>query len=262
MNDVVKNIVNNITFQLKGDDFFLKNASLLAYNIQKIKEENKQELTEYIFRHINHYALNGYQDVHLKDIPSAITKNNFVFKEWLEPVQKLLDEHNRIGKIITNYRNYIERYRVEINNNLTQARKQKQQEFLKEQELKKQELIEKANNLTVDMGLDIDQIQDEQVRVMEKIEEIDKSLDSKQLKKVGINIIKEKLLVKDIELIGINDDFLQNADKLELINLIKNYLIIDEKIVKNEIKDQWDSNADVNTIGVKGINFKINKGEK
>ncbi|PQM30097.1 hypothetical protein SMSRO_SF025690 [Spiroplasma poulsonii] len=27
------------------------------------------------------------------------------------------------------------------------------------------------------------------------------------------------------------------SDKLELINLIKNYLTIDEQIVKNEIKD-------------------------
>lgn len=262
MNDIVKNRVTNITFQfpLKGDDF--KNENILAYNVQKFKEENKQELTEYIFRHINHYALNGYQDVHLKDIPSAITKNNFVFKEWLEPVQKLLDEHNRIGKIITNYRNYIERYRVEINNNLTQARKQKQQEFLKEQELKKQELIEKANNLTVDMGLDIDQIQDEQVRVMENIAEIDKALEPKQLKKVGINLIKEKLLVKDIEIVGINDDAIQKADRLELIFLIKGYLLVNEKLVKNEIKEQWDSNKDINTIGVKFIDFKINKGVK
>ncbi len=61
---------------------------------------------------------------------------------------------------------------------------------------------------------------------------------------------------------GINDNFLQNANKLELINLIKNYLIVDEQIVKNEIKDQWDSDKDINLIGVKGINFKINKGEK
>ncbi|WP_374696527.1 hypothetical protein [Spiroplasma endosymbiont of Polydrusus formosus] len=70
---------------------------------------------------------------------------------------------------------------------------------------------------------------------------------------------KEKLLIKDIEVIGINDDFLQKADKLELINLIKNYLIVDEQIVKNEIKEQWDSNKDINLIGVKGIKFKINK---
>ncbi len=61
---------------------------------------------------------------------------------------------------------------------------------------------------------------------------------------------------------GINDNFLQNANKLELINLIKNYLIVDEQIVKNKIKDQWDSDKDINLIGVKGINFKINKGEK
>nr|CAK99905.1 hypothetical protein SPICINP02_025 [Spiroplasma citri] len=256
MNDIVKNRVNSITFQfpLKGDDF--KNESILAYNVQKFKEENKQELTEYIFRHINHYALTGYQDVHLKDIPSAITKNNFVFKEWLEPIQKLLDEHNRIGKIITNYRNYIERYRVEINNNLTQVRKQKQQEFLKEQELKKEELIEKANNLTPEMGLDIDQIQDEQVRVMEEIVQIDKALEPKQLKKVGINLIKEKLLIKDIEVIGIDNDFLENANQYELKELIK-YLIVNEKLVKNTIKAQWDTNTNNKVVGIKGINIKI-----
>ncbi|UZQ30864.1 MAG: hypothetical protein OHM56_05005 [Spiroplasma phoeniceum] len=254
MSHIVKNRVNSITFQfhLKGDDF--KNENLLAYNFQKFKEENKQELTEYIFRHINHYALNGYQDVHLKNIPSAITKNNFVFKEWLEPVQKLLDEHNRIGKIITNYRNYIERYRVEINNNLTQARIQKKREFLKEQELKKQELIEKANNLTPDMWLDIEQIQDEQVRVMENIAEIDKSLQPKQLKKVGINLIKDKLLIKDIEIIGIDDDFVENANQYELKQLIK-YLIVNEKLIKNTIKAQWDINTENKVIGIKGINI-------
>lgn len=83
-----------------------------------------------------------------------------------------------------------------------------------------------------------------------------------ELKIITSNFCKEKLLVKDIEVIGINDDFLQKADKLELINLIKNYLIVDEQIVKNEIKEQWDSNKDINLIGIKGINFKINKEEK
>ncbi|MBW3059056.1 MAG: hypothetical protein CXB60_08410 [Spiroplasma poulsonii] len=83
-----------------------------------------------------------------------------------------------------------------------------------------------------------------------------------ELKIITSNFRKEKLLIKDIEILGINDDFLQKADKLELINLIKNYLIVDEQIVKNEIKDQWDSNKDINLIGVNGINFKINKGEK
>ncbi|AXF97083.1 hypothetical protein [Spiroplasma phoeniceum] len=65
------------------------------------------------------------------------------------------------------------------------------------------------------MGLDIDQIQDEQVRVMEQIEQIDKSLEPIQLKKVGINLIKEKLLIKDIEVLGIDDDFLENANQYE-----------------------------------------------
>ncbi|WP_348736767.1 hypothetical protein [Spiroplasma endosymbiont of Ammophila pubescens] len=111
------------------------------------------------------------------------------------------------------------------------------------------------------MGLDIDQIQDEQVRVMEKVAEIDKSLELKQLKKVGINFIKEKLLIKDIDILGIDNNFLENANQYELKQLIK-YLIVDEKLVKNIIKAQWDTNTDTKLIGIKGIKFKINKGVK
>ncbi|WP_426605830.1 hypothetical protein [Spiroplasma endosymbiont of Glossina fuscipes fuscipes] len=262
MSDVVKNTVKNVVFPfyIKGSDF--KVLSIKAGEIKNWLSESGQELVDFIYRHRNQYNTNGYKDVHLKDIPSTLSKIDIVFKEPLEKIKAFKDDLNQIRTNIINFEKYIENHKIEIKNNITQVRIQKQNELFKEQELKKQELIEQANNLSEDMGLDIDQIQDDQVRVMEEIEKIDKSLDPKQLKKVGINIIKDKLLIKDIELIGINDDFLQNADKLELINLIKNYLIIDEKIVKNEIKDQWDSNADVNTIGVKGINFKINKGEK
>lgn len=111
------------------------------------------------------------------------------------------------------------------------------------------------------MGLDIEQIQDEQVRVMENVAEIDKSLEPKQLKKVGINLIKDKLLIKDIEIIGIDDDFVENANQYELKQLMK-YLIVDEKLFKNTIKAQWDTNTDTKLIGIKGIKFKINKGVK
>ncbi|AXF96023.1 hypothetical protein [Spiroplasma phoeniceum] len=110
------------------------------------------------------------------------------------------------------------------------------------------------------MGLDIDQIQDKQVCVMEQIEQIDKSLEPIQLKKVGINLIKEKLLIKDIEILGIDDDFLENANQYELKELIK-YLIVDEKLVKNTIKAQWDTNTDNKVVGIKGINIQI-KGVK
>ncbi|ALA98223.1 hypothetical protein SKUN_001356 [Spiroplasma kunkelii CR2-3x] len=58
------------------------------------------------------------------------------------------------------------------------------------------------------MRLYIEQIQDEQVRVMEQMKQIDKSLEPIQLKKFSINLIKEKLLIKDIEVLGIYDDFL------------------------------------------------------
>lgn len=257
MSDIVKNVV--FPFVIKGDDF--KELSLKALTIKKWIDENGQELAEFIYRHRNQYNTTGYKDVHLKDIPSTLSKVDIVFKEPLEKIKAFKDDLNQIRTNIITFEQYIENHKIEIKNNITQARIQKQNELFKEQELKKQELIEQANNLSEDMGLDIDQIQDEQVRVMEEIEQIDKSLYPKQLKKVGINIIKEKILIKDIEILGINDDFLEKADKLELINLIKNYLTIDEKIVKNTIKAQWDTNTEVKLIGVKGIHIQI-KGVK
>lgn len=261
MSDTVKNTVKNVIypFSIKGSDF--KNLSMLALPIKNWIDKNGQEFADFIMRHRNLWNANQYENIHLKDMPSAMDKVDILFREPLSIIKNFKDELNRIRTNIITFENYLQNHKIEIKNNMTQARIQKQKELFKEEELKKQALIEEVNNLSEDMGLDIDQIQDEQVRVMEKIEQIDKSLDPKQLKKVGINLIKEKLLVKDIEVIDINDDFLQKADKLELINLIKNYLIIDEQIVKNEIKTQWDKGIDTQLIGVKGIKIKI-KGVK
>ncbi|WP_253301240.1 hypothetical protein [Spiroplasma endosymbiont of Phyllotreta cruciferae] len=234
----LNNEVKNITypFYLKGNDF--KELSLKALSIKNWINNYGQELADFIYRHSNHWALNNYENVHLKDMPSAISKIDIVFKELLELIKAFKDDLNQIRNSIINFEKVMQNNKNEIKNNIIQARLIKQQELFKQQELKKQELIEQANNLNENMGLDIDQIQDEQVRVMEEIEKIDNFLDPKQLKKVGINLIKEKLLVKYIDILGVNDNFLQNADKLELINLIKNYLIVDEQIVKNEIKEQ------------------------
>ncbi|WP_253301774.1 hypothetical protein [Spiroplasma endosymbiont of Phyllotreta cruciferae] len=256
MSDIVKNTVKNVIFPfyIKGSDF--KELSLKAQPIKNWIEANGQELVDFIYRHRNKYNATGYKDVHLKDIPGTLSKVDIVFKEPLELIKIFKDELNRIRTNIISFEKIIENHKIEIKNNITQARFLKQEELIKEAKLKQEELIKEANNLNEDMGLDMDQIQDEQVRIMEEIEQIDKSLDPKQLKKVGINIIKEKLLIKDIEVIGINDDFLQNADKLELINLIN-----DEKIVKNEIKIQWDTGIYTQLIGVKGIKIKI-KGDK
>ncbi|UZQ31095.1 MAG: hypothetical protein OHM56_06345 [Spiroplasma phoeniceum] len=210
----LNNKVKNITypFYLKGNNF--KELILKALTIKKWIDENGQELAEFIYRHRNYYALNGYKNVHLKDIHSIVSKVDIVFREPAKIVDDCLDDVNKLKNHLIQLKKTFENNKIEIKNNITQARFIKQQEFLKEQELKKQELIEKANNLTVDMGLDIDQIQDEQVRVMKEVEKIDKSLEPKQLKKVGINLIKEKLLIKDVEIIGIDNDFLQNANKL------------------------------------------------
>ncbi|WP_338990623.1 hypothetical protein [Spiroplasma endosymbiont of Seladonia tumulorum] len=81
-----------------------------------------------------------------------------------------------------------------------------------------------------------------------------------ELKIITSNFRKEKLLVRDIEIIGIDDDFVENANQYELKQLIK-YLIVDEKLVKNIIKAQWDINTENKVIGIKGINIQI-KGVK
>ncbi|WP_338955036.1 hypothetical protein [Spiroplasma endosymbiont of Polydrusus cervinus] len=253
----LNNQIKNITypFYLKGNDF--KKLSLKTLPIKNWIDNHGQELTEFIYRHLNHYTLNGYQDIHLKDIPSAISKIDFVFREPLELIKDFKDELNRIRVNIINLEKILQNNKIEIKNSLIQVQYLKQQQFIQTKKQEQENRVEYANNLTSDMGLDMDQIEDEQVRAMEDVAKIDRELE----KNIG-KFRKEKILVKDIEILGVNDDFLQNTDKLGLINLIKNYLIIDEQVVKNEIKEQWDSNKDINTIGVNGIKFKINKGEK
>ncbi|WP_425378987.1 hypothetical protein [Spiroplasma endosymbiont of Polydrusus pterygomalis] len=253
----LNNQIKNITypFYLKGNDF--KELSLKALPIKNWIDNHGKELAEFIYRHLNHCALNGYQDIHLKDIPSAISKIDFVFREPLELIKDFKDEVNRIRVNIINLEKVLQNNKIEIKNSLIQVQYLKQQQFIQTKKQEQENRVEYANNLTPDMGLDMDQIEDEQVRVMEDVAKIEQDLE-----KTTSKFRKEKILIKDIDILGVNDDFLQNSDKLELINLIKNYLIVDEQIVKNEIKKQWDSNKNINTIGVNGIKFKINKGEK
>lgn len=155
-----------------------------------------------------------------------------IFREPSELIKKFKDELNFIRKDILNLENNIKSNHDSLKNSVINIQFQKQNEIIETH--KKEQFLE--------------------IKSVAKQEQ--------ELKIITSNFCKEKLLVKDIEVIGINDDFLQKADKLELINLIKNYLIVDEQIVKNEIKEQWDSNKDINLIGIKGINFKINKEEK
>lgn len=253
----LNNQIKNITypFYLKGNDF--KELSLKALPIKNWIDNHGQELTEFIYSHLNHYALNSYQDIHLKDIPSAISKIDFVFREPLELIKNFKDELNRIRVNIINLEKVLQNNKIEIKNSLIQVQYLKQQQFIQTKKQEQENRVEYANNLTPDMGLDMDQIEDEQIRAMEDVAKIEQ-----ELEKTTSKFRKEKILIKDIDILGVNDDFLQNADKLELINLIKNYLIVDEQIVKNEIKEQLDSNKEIDTIGVNGIKFKINKGDK
>ncbi|WP_425379116.1 hypothetical protein [Spiroplasma endosymbiont of Polydrusus pterygomalis] len=98
----LNNQIKNITypFYLKGNDF--KELSLKALPIKNWIDNHGKELAEFIYRHLNHYALNGYQDIHLKDIPSAISKIDFVFREPLELIKDFKDEVNRIRVNIIN----------------------------------------------------------------------------------------------------------------------------------------------------------------
>lgn len=228
----LNNEVKNITypFYLKGNDF--KELSLKALTIKKWIDENGQELAEFIYRQ-QAWLINGeYKSQSLKDLKLVVSKIDYIFREPLELIKKFKDELNFIRKDILNLENNIKSNHDSLKNSVINIQFQKQNEIIETH--KKEQFLE--------------------IKSVAKQEQ--------ELKIITSNFCKEKLLVKDIEVIGINDDFLQKADKLELINLIKNYLIVDEQIVKNEIKEQWDSNKDINLIGIKGINFKINKEEK
>lgn len=228
----LNNEVKNITypFYLKGNNF--KELSLKALTIKKWIDENGQELAEFIYRQ-QAWLINGeYKSQSLKDLKLVVSKIDYIFREPLELIKKFKDELNFIRKDILNLENNIKSNHDSLKNSVINIQFQKQNEIIETH--KKEQFLE--------------------IKSVAKQEQ--------ELKIITSNFCKEKLLVKDIEVIGINDDFLQKADKLELINLIKNYLIVDEQIVKNEIKEQWDSNKDINLIGIKGINFKINKEEK
>ncbi len=228
----LNNEVKNITypFYLKGNNF--KELSLKALTIKKWIDENKQELSEFIYRQ-QAWLINGeYKSQSLKDLKLVVSKIDYIFREPLELIKSFKDELNFIRKDILNLENNIKNNHDSLKSSVINIQFQKQNEIVENH--KKEQFLE--------------------IKSVAKQEQ--------ELKIITSNFRKDKLLIKDIEILGINDDFLQKADKLELINLIKNYLTIDEQIVKNKIKEQWDSNKDINLIGVKGINFKINKGEK
>ncbi len=228
----LNNEVKNITypFYLKGNDF--KELSLKALTIKKWIDENVQELAEFIYRQ-QAWLINGeYKSQSLKDLKLVVSKIDYIFREPLELIKNFRDELNFIRKDILNLENNIKSNHYSLKNSVINIQFQKQNEIIENH--KKEQFLE--------------------IKSLAKQEQ--------KLKIITSNFRKDKLLIKDIEVIGINDDFLQNANKLELINLIKNYLIVDEQIVKNKIKDQWDSDKYINLIGVKVINFKINKGEK
>ncbi len=228
----LNNEVKNITypFYLKGNNF--KELSLKALTIKKWIDENGQELAEFIYRQ-QAWLINGeYKSQSLKDLKLVVSKIDYIFREPLELIKSFKDELNFIRKDILNLENNIKNNHDSLKSSVINIQFQKQNEIVENH--KKEQFLE--------------------IKSVAKQEQ--------ELKIITSNFRKDKLLIKDIEVIGINDDFLQKADKLELINLIKNYLIVDEQIVKNKIKDQWDSDKDINLIGVKGINFKINKGEK
>ncbi|WFG95475.1 hypothetical protein M0C40_05095 [Spiroplasma citri] len=104
MNNIVQNV--SFPFAIKGNDF--KELSLKALKIKKWIDENGQELAEFIYRHRNQYNTTGYKDVHLKDIPSTLTKIDIVFKEPLEKIKSFKDDLNRIRTNIIIFINFLQ----------------------------------------------------------------------------------------------------------------------------------------------------------
>lgn len=248
MSDIVKNTVQNIVypFYIKGNDF--KELSIKAKDIKEWIIKNGQELKDFIFRHRNHYALNNYQEVHLNDMPRTISKVDIVFREPLEKIKAFKDDLNKIRNNIISLEKVLENNKIEIKNDMIQAQKYKQKQFIKEQEEIKNERIEFANNLTEDIGLDMDQIQDEQVRAMEDVAEIDKKME-----KVVSKFRKDKLKNDQIIIKG----FKKEISAFDLFALLeKNLILLNEKEIKNIVKKQYEEN---NFLGISGIEIEVQK---
>ncbi|WP_338990052.1 hypothetical protein [Spiroplasma endosymbiont of Seladonia tumulorum] len=205
MSDIVKNTVNNITFPfyIKGSDF--KELSLKALTIKKWIDENGQELAEFIYRQ-QAWLINGeYKSQSLKDLKLVVSKIDYIFREPLELIKNFKDELNFIRKDILNLENNIKSNHDSLKNSVINIQFQKQNEIIENH--KKEQFLE--------------------------IKSVAKQV--QELKIITSNFRKEKLLVRNIEIIGIDDDFVENANQYELKQLIK-YLIVDEKLVKNSIK--------------------------
>ncbi|KAI93166.1 hypothetical protein [Spiroplasma melliferum] len=248
MSDIVKNTVQNIVypFYIKGNDF--KELSIKAKDIKEWIIKNGQELKDFIFRHRNHYALNNYQEVHLNDMPRTISKVDIVFREPLEKIKAFKDDLNKIRNNIISLEKVLENNKIEIKNDMIQAQKYKQKQFIKEQEEIKNERIEFANNLKEDIGLDMDQIQDEQVRAMEDVAEIDKKME-----KVVSKFRKDKLKNDQIIIKG----FKKEISAFDLFALLeKDLILLNEKEIKNIVKKQYEEN---NFLGISGIEIEVQK---
>ncbi|AXF95782.1 kinetochore Spc7 family protein [Spiroplasma phoeniceum] len=226
----MKNIVQNVSFPfaIKVNDF--KELSLKALNIKKWIDENGQELAEFIYRQ-QAWLINGeYKSQSLKDLKLVVSKIDYVFRELLELIKNFKDPLNSIRNVILNLEKNIKNNHDYLKNSVIDIQFQKQNEIVENH--KKEQFLE--------------------IKSVAKQEQ--------ELKIITSNFRKEKLLIKDIEILGIDDDFLENANQYELKELIK-YLIVDEKLVKNTIKAQWDTNTDNKVVGIKGINIQI-KGVK
>lgn len=248
MSDIDKNTVQNIVypFYIKGNDF--KELSIKAKDIKEWIIKNGQELKDFIFRHRNHYALNNYKEVHLNDMPRTISKVDFVFREPLEKIKNFKDDLNKIRNNIISLEKVLENNKIEIKNAMIQSQIYKQKQFIKEQEEIKNERIEFANNLTEDIGLDMDQIQDEQVRAMEDVAEIDKKME-----KVVSKFRKDKLKNDQIIIKG----FKKEISAFDLFTLLeKNLILLNEKEIKNIVKKQYEEN---NLLGISGIEIEVQK---
>ncbi|WP_338963529.1 MULTISPECIES: hypothetical protein [unclassified Spiroplasma] len=126
MSDTVKNTVKNVIYQfsIKGSDF--ENLSMLALPIKNWIDENGQEFADFIMRHRNLWNATNYENIHLKDMPSAMDKVDILFREPLQLIKNFKDELNRIRTNIITFENYLQNHKIEIKNNMTQARIQKQ----------------------------------------------------------------------------------------------------------------------------------------
>lgn len=213
--------------------------------VKYLKSEEFQRLMTYIE---NQKVIN-FTNIGIEAFPAMNSTADNMFKPALDLVSQAKSVPYEIHKNWLDVEKWFKDQKSEIKSLIEKQRLIKQRQLQAELEKEKEEEIKRANNLSTDMGLDEDQISDEQVRVMEQLNKNEKQL----AKKAEKLFIKEKYTKDMLKVLG----FKENPFKEGFEHLIE-YVKLDDSSIWKTVKEQLELNA---PIGINCIELEINKNE-